>query len=85
MSTNTYEKLNSTNIRRFPNAEGVNTDSAFRVYKSRPGAVTLQIRGPLQKSNGYNGAFGVIASADLNRAELTALRDGINISLKELS
>ena len=86
MSTNTYQKISSTEIRRFQHTRSdVNTESAFRVYKSSPGRVTLQIRAPLLNSNFRPGCFGVIASALLNREDLTALRDGINISLEELS
>lgn len=84
MSTNTFRKINWTTIHRYTHAENIDTESAFRVYKSGPERVTLQVRGPLRKDNGESGAFGVIASAMLNREELTALRDGINISLKEL-
>jgi len=81
MSANTYRKINWTTINRYSNAEAVDTDSAFRVYKSSPDRATLQVRGPLRKSNGEAGAYGVIASAMLNRDELTELRDGINEAL----
>ena len=84
MSINTYRKIKFTNIRRYHPDEGIDTDSAFRVYKSSPAGVTLQVRGPELLKNHRNGKYGIIASASLNVDELTALRDGINASLNEL-
>ncbi len=84
MSTNTFRKIKYTTIHRYKSSEQVNTDSAFRIYKSAPDRVTLQVRGPLRNDDGNPGAFGIIASAKLNREELTELRDGINASLDEL-
>ena len=87
MSTNTYNKIKWTSIRRYPKEgkDAVPLDSAVRVYKSSPGIVTLQVRGPLRNRTGEDGKYGIIANAHMDSAELTALRDGINTSLEELS
>ena len=87
MSTNTYNKIKWTEIRSYPREgrDWVPLDSAVRVYKSAPGRVTLQVRGPLRKKTGGDGKYGIIANAHMDAAELTALRDGINTSLAELS
>ena len=79
-----YRKIKWTTINRYPADDIVNTDSAIRIYRSDPSLATLQVRGPLRKNNGRTGAFGVIASAKLNRDELTQLRDGINKALESL-
>ncbi len=84
MSINTYRKIKFTTIRRYHSDEGIDTESAFRVYKSSPGGVTLQVRGPLLTKRYRASKYGIIATADLNKEELTALRDGINASLEEL-
>ena len=82
--TNTFRKINHTTIHRYKCDGQIDTDSAFRIYKSSPGGATLQVRGPLLKADYQPGIYGIIASARLNREELTILRDGINASLAEL-
>lgn len=82
---NLFRKIDWTTINRYSRDEQVDTDSAFRIYKSMPDRATLQVRGPLRKSNGHPGCFGIIASAQLNIEELTALRDGVNECLEALS
>ena len=87
MSTNTFRKIKWTAIYRYTHREqdgGTDTDPAFRVYKSSPDRVTLQVRGQLLLDNGEPGAYGIVASAMLDHDELTALRDGINASLADL-
>ena len=81
---NHFEKTNWSIINRYHNDEGIDTDSAYRVYRSSPDRVTVQVRGPLRKKNGNESNYGIIASALLNKGELQRLRDAINASLKEL-
>lgn len=87
MSTNFYREIKWSDIKRYPKEgkDSVPLDSAIRVYKSSPERVSLQIRGPERLCADKPSKFGIIATALLNLEELTALRDGINISLKELS
>lgn len=59
---------------------GVNTDSRLRFYKSSPTRCTLQVRGPENVTKGL-GKYGVVASADLNLAELELLSDAINTGI----
>ena len=67
MSHNTYEKIRWTSIYRYLiGSEDIDLDSAFRVYRSSPDRVTVQVRGPLRKFNGHDSKYGVIASAQLN-------------------
>ncbi len=87
MSNNFYKEIRDTEIKRYPK-EGkgaVKCDSAVRVYKSSPGSVTLQVRGPEMLRTFKPSKFGIIATARLNLDELTAIRDAINISLSELT
>ncbi len=86
MSNNFYKEIRYTEIKRYPKEgkDAVKCDSAVRVYKSMPGGVTLQVRGPEMLRTRRPGSMGIIASAMLNRDELTELRDAINISLTEL-
>ena len=86
MSNNFYNEIKNTEIKRYPKEgkDSVPLDSAVRVYKSSPGTVTVQVRGPLMNKNYRDSQYGIIASARLNADVLTAMRDAINVSLSEL-
>ncbi|MFA4971482.1 MAG: hypothetical protein WC683_02635 [bacterium] len=54
-------------------------EKAIRLYSTQHGAAwNLQIRSPLTKSNGQDGAVFMIATASLNRAEMMALAEAID-------
>ena len=84
MSTDFYQKIDHTEIRRHARGAAIDLDPAMRVYRSSPGTATLQVRGPEMLANyRTNGVHGIVANARLGFSELTDLRDAINDVLAE--
>jgi hypothetical protein len=76
---NYYRKLRWVRLERYNrttrDGEGIDFDPAVRAYRSSPQRVALQLRGPESLKGGASEIHGVLATAELNRAEVDELID----------
>lgn len=76
MSQGQFYRRASTNIRA---VDKVERESAVRAYcEQRGSAWVLQVRGPMKLRNGREGRDFVVATANLEREQMAALRDSID-------
>ena len=75
--TNYYRKLRWVRLERYNRmkreGEDIDFDPAVRAYKSSPQRISLQLRGPENLKAGASKIHGVLATADLTRAEAEEL------------
>lgn len=68
------------------NEHDVEKTDAIRVYctqSSAPACWALQVRSTMRLANGRKGADYIVATASLQREDMLALRDAINVALAE--
>lgn len=88
VQTNYYRKLRWVRLERYNRTtregEGIDFDPAVRAYKSSPQRISLQLRGPENLKSHASGVHGILATADMNRAEIEELIDRLTSLVKLL-